>query len=66
MLRIPTISSELRNSHLASGKLVDLSVERLRRSLDDAVNAFVDAATEETLARLNLAREALRMAGGLT
>jgi hypothetical protein len=62
--RLP-ISDELRRSPIATGKVSNLEVERLRRALRNAEVAFGHIPTNRNLRALNEAREALRKAGGM-
>lgn len=60
-----TISEELKRSPIATGKVSSLEVERLRRVLRNAEAILAKFPTEANLRALNIAREALRDAGGL-
>lgn len=60
-----TISDELRRSPIATGKVSNLEIERLRRALRNAEVAFSHIPDNRNLRALNEAREALRKAGGL-
>lgn len=60
-----TISDELKRSPIATGKVSNLEMERLRRALRNAEVAFGHIPDNRNLRLLNEAREALRKAGGL-
>lgn len=60
-----TISDELKRSPIATGKVSNLEVERLRRALRNAETILAKLPTEANLRALNEAREALRKSGGL-
>lgn len=59
------ISEELKRSAIATGKVSNLEVERLRRVLRNAETIVGKFPTDTNLRALNEAREALREAGGL-